>query len=64
MTDKELIERYRKAVIWLKANWGVSGTDLAENGEKYNHKRWSKGLKRLEELEDELKIRGITYGKE
>ncbi len=59
MTDNELVEAYEKGKTLTIQQEQVSRTDINNAGKKYNHETWKLYLKRVEELEDEIKCRGI-----
>ena len=60
-SNKEVRETYEKGCQWLIAHMQETGTDLDRRGEKYNHKVWMAGLKKIEALEDEMRKRKIGF---
>ncbi len=63
MTDKELVDTWEKGKKWLNDHMQVTGTNKNELGEVYDYTGFMVGLSRIEEIEDELNVRELAYGK-
>ena len=58
LTGQELKEKYEAGKLWVINNSQEVGTDKNVLGEPYNNDKFVAGLKRLEEIEDELREKG------
>lgn len=63
MTDEQLLEAYKKGCVWLTDQEQITNTNKNRLGEPYKHKAYLAGLRRIENIGDELTKRGIKYGR-
>jgi hypothetical protein len=64
MTNEELLEKWKVGYSWLTKHEQVTNTNKNSLGEIYDHALYLVALKRIETLEDEMKRRGMEYGKD
>jgi hypothetical protein len=62
MTNEELLSSWEKGCFWLKGKLQAEEKNKAEDGSTYSKTLFLAGLKRIEEIEDELIKRGVSYG--
>ena len=60
MTNEELKEAYTVGKIWVSNRAQMVGTNKNILGEPYNNALFIAGLKRIENIEDEIRERGLT----
>ncbi len=63
MSNEELVKAWETGSKWLAGKMQMTGTKKDVSGEDYDHSTFLAGLGRIEKLEDELKLRGLKYGK-
>lgn len=61
MSDEQLLQGYVTGSKWLLRKQQVAGTDKDTEGEQYDHKTYMAGLKRLEQIEEEMQKRDLAY---
>lgn len=64
MTNEQLIGKWQVGCDWLTKHEQITGTKKNNLGENYDHRMYLMALKRLEEIEDEIKRRALNYGQE
>lgn len=53
---RRFINKYKSGCNWLNENMQVTGLNIAVNATPYNHDRWMKGLRIIEEMEDYMRF--------